>query len=223
MNDLYELVVNQQWQVAISHIHALADGDAADQTFFQDQPGFTTIMWACIRSAPVELVQLMIAKAKLDSRKRCLLAIITNNSGRTALHWAACNHSDTAVLELLIREHPLALQTINNFGRTPLQYAVDSNRPAPIISLLTDTTNALAACDYAILATLVHGDERTLPCLALTPDRLAVRVSLLLCIKHGYVYVRRSKRRRTETVALDTKLAFEALNDNVWSLIMTFL
>ena len=55
----------------------------------------------------------------------------------------------------------------------------------------------------------------------LTDARLATE--LLLCIKHGYVYVRRSKRHRTEIVALDTQLAFEKLNDNVWSYIMEFL
>ena len=48
--------------------------------------------------------------------------------------------------------------------------------------------------------------------------------TLLLCIKHGYVYVRRSKRQRTATtVALNTQLAFEKLNDNVWSYIMGYL
>jgi len=55
---------------------------------------------------------------------------------------------------------------------------------------------------------------------------IALRTTLLLCIKHGYVYVRRSKRQRNEvpeTVALDTQLAFEVLSDNVWSHIMSFL
>jgi len=50
-------------------------------------------------------------------------------------------------------------------------------------------------------------------------------VSLLLCIKHGYVYVRRSKRQCKEApeTGLDTRAAFAALNDDVWSHIMTFL
>jgi len=40
-----------------------------------------------------------------------------------------------------------------------------------------------------------------------------------LCIKHGYVCVRRSKRHHAEdaAVALDTALAFATQNDNVWS------
>jgi len=113
-------------------------------------------------------------------------------------------------------------------GLTPLQYATLCNRPAAITSLLTDTTNALAASDYAAsdyaaLAFLVHGDELTIRCNILPPATLALRTSLLLCIMHGYVYVPRSKRHRTETVVLDTPLSFAELNDNIWSHIMTFL
>ena len=184
----------------------------------------TATLYACIFSAPLELVQLMITKAfGHDPRKRCLLAI-TNDAGWTALHCAVYRYSDLAVLELLIREHPLALSATNYEGRTPLQWSLVYSRPTPITSPLTDTTNALAAGDYGALAARVHGDEDTIRCLALTPDRLAVRVTLLLCVKHGCVYVRRSKRQRNEAPAtgLDTQLAFELLNDNVWSHIMTF-
>ena len=72
---MYVLVTNHRWQVAITHVQSLPVGDAVDQIFYQDQYGVTTIMRACWDSAPLELVQLMITKAKLDSRKRCLLAI----------------------------------------------------------------------------------------------------------------------------------------------------
>jgi len=41
---LYELAANQLWQVAIAHIQFLADGDAADQLFFQGSDGWTAIM-----------------------------------------------------------------------------------------------------------------------------------------------------------------------------------
>jgi len=125
---------------------------------------------------------------------------------------------------------------INSFGRTPQQRAIANNRPAAITSLLTDVTNALAASDYAALAAsdyaalaalaaLVHGDECTFRCLTLTPDHLAVRVSILLSVKHGCVYIHWSKRHCTEDAAgvLDTGLAYEILNDNVWSQVMTFL
>jgi len=56
MSTLYDLVVNQQWQVAITHIQSLAYGDAADQIFFQDSDEWTVIMIACYDSAPLELV-----------------------------------------------------------------------------------------------------------------------------------------------------------------------
>ena len=38
---------------------------------------------------------------------------------------------------------------------------------------------------------------------------IALRTSLLLCIKHGYVYVRRSKSHHTEPIALVVPLALE--------------
>ena len=34
MSALYELVYSRQWQVPITHIQSLADGDAADLLFF---------------------------------------------------------------------------------------------------------------------------------------------------------------------------------------------
>ena len=161
MRALYELVVDHQWQAAINRFQSFADSDAVDQLFYQNPFGTTAIVLACIYSAPMELVQLMITKAKLDPTKRCLLAI-TTNYGSTALHRAAINHSDPAVLELLVREHPLALSATTTSGSTPLQYATLNNRPAQIISLLVDATNALASRDYTALAARVHGDRRTL-------------------------------------------------------------
>ena len=106
-------MANQQWQVAIAHILSLADGDAVDLIFFQSvSTGTTPIISSCYKSAPLELVQLMITEAKLDSRKRCLLAI-TNSSGINALYYAAWKHSDPAVLELLIRENPLFFNSVS--------------------------------------------------------------------------------------------------------------
>jgi len=131
-------------------------------------------MRACRYSAPLEFYQLLITKAKLDSRKRCL-PNITTNGGNTALHCAARNHSDPAVLEFLILEHPLALCATSATGRTPLLIATYLHRPASIISLLAVATNALAALRSAV----------TLHCLASPSyaDRIAVRTSLLLCLK----------------------------------------
>jgi len=177
-------VRNEQWPVAISHIQSLADGDAADQIFHQDHHGFTATTIACDYDAPLELVQVMIVKAKLDSRKRCLLAI-TCIDGMTALHHAASLDSDPAVFDLLIREHPLALSaTDGGHGDIPLQFATNNDNPA-IISLLTEATNDLAARDYAALAALVHSSTFALRWLA-EPSyaaSIAVRTSLFLCLK----------------------------------------
>ena len=159
--------------MATTHIQSLADSDAADQLFFQNQYGVTVLIYASMKS--LELVQLMITKAKLDSRKRCLL-VVTNQWGETALHYAAYCHGNPAVLELLIREHPLALCATNSDGHTPLQHchATILNHLALVISILADAIAALAA--------LVHGDWRALQCLALSPARLATLVSILICL-----------------------------------------
>ena len=150
--------------MAITHIHSLADSDEVEQVFFQNQYGNTAIMRACYRSAPVELVQAMITTAKLGSRKMCLLAI-TSQYEWTALHYAAMAHSsDPSALSLLILSPPLALQTTDENSDSPLQYATFWNRPAAIITLLTDTTNALAASDYERVIGLVGSSPALIYC-----------------------------------------------------------
>jgi len=67
MSALIDLVAVERWQEAVTHIQSLPDGDAAYQLFFKNQYGWTAIVHACLDSAPLELVQLMITKAKLDS------------------------------------------------------------------------------------------------------------------------------------------------------------
>ena len=57
----------------------------------------------------------------------------TGQAGRCAgpaLHFAASNHGDPAVLELLIREYPLALCATSSSGHTPLQIATLYNHSA---------------------------------------------------------------------------------------------
>jgi len=108
VSDLCQLVVAEEWSAALSHLCSLTDIDAVDQLFFQHVIwGDTALMLACNRSAPLAFIQLMIAKAKLDPIDRCLLAI-ASHYGFTALYCAAYYHTDPAVLELLIRSHPLA-------------------------------------------------------------------------------------------------------------------
>ena len=146
---------------------------------------------------------------------------IISNGVDTALHQAAYSHSDPALFELLIREHPLALKTTSSSSSIPLQLAVLYNRPTAITtSLLTDATNALAAGDYASLAARVHGVKFALRCLA-SPSydtRIAVRTTLLLCLKivHPDVPV-------TPMGPLDLRLAHARLCQDVWSVILEFV
>ena len=116
------------------------------------------------------------------------LLVITDQWGRTALHWDAYDHSNPAVLELLIREHPLALCPTDSSGSTPQQLTTNYNRPAPITSLLTDASAALASLDFPVLAARVHGDELDLHCF-ISPlgFRLLTRVNILICL-HRLAY-----------------------------------
>ena len=167
------------------------------ELFFQNELGATAFAVAAANSAPVEVLESMINKAKLDVKKRNILgaAYIVLF---LPLHYAASHHPDPAAIKLLVIHHPQALLAKRTYGDIPLDFATRNNTIPAVVSLARE----LAA---ARLATI------------------ALRTTLLLCIKHGYVYVRRSKRHRTATFALDVPLAFEVLNDNVWSHIMTFL
>ena len=44
MRALYYLVFGQRWQMTITHIQSLADGDAVEQLFFQNGDEWTAIM-----------------------------------------------------------------------------------------------------------------------------------------------------------------------------------
>ena len=189
MTELCDLIRGNEWQYAIAHLQVLADSDAVDEIFYHGVFG-TTFFYACDDRAPLELVQLMLTTAKLDSRKRNVVSINYRHD-YTPFHGAAYSHDDPAVLELLIREYPLALCAIDYDGLTPLQeayLAFHEERPH-VLSLLADTTNALASGDFAVLAARVHGDSsairRLCPLSAFSPSRFAVRIELLLCIKHG--------------------------------------
>ena len=88
-----------------------SDRDAVDKICAR-MYGHTTFAFALMCSAPLELVQLMTAKANLDSRKRCLPAssgpAVVGTNGFKALQCASLCHSDPAVLAFLICEYPLA-------------------------------------------------------------------------------------------------------------------
>ena len=60
------------WQAAVVHINGLPDRAAVDQLFCKINRA-TPLIAACSLSAPLELVQLMITKTKLDERKRYLV------------------------------------------------------------------------------------------------------------------------------------------------------
>ena len=80
MNVLYSLVEVDQWQSASDNINN--NPLSVDQMFYRSLKyrGWTPVMYACLRLAPLELVQQMITTAKLDPHKRCLLAV-TDRTG----------------------------------------------------------------------------------------------------------------------------------------------
>ena len=154
---------------------------------------FTLASWL---KAPVEVVESMTNLSKLDAKKRNVLGIV-NIYLCLPLHFTAKYHPDPAAIKLLVGHHPQALLAEDKYGNTPLDLAIQVNENPAVASLVRELTAARLAI-------------------------IALRTTLLLCIKHGYVYVR-SKRHRTVPVALDTQLAFEVPNDKVWSHIMEFL
>jgi len=167
-------------------------------SFFLDELGATALGVACYCKAPVEVLESTFDLGKLDAKKRSILDI-ANTQRCLPLHHIALHHPDPAAIKLLVGHYTSALLakcSLNDV--TPLVYAIQFNTSPAVVSLMRELTAARRAT-------------------------IALRTTLLLCIKHGYVYVRRGKRHSTATVALDVPLAFEVLNDNVWSHIMTFL
>ena len=138
----------------------------------------------------------MTTIAQDDSEKREPFAV-TTDAGYTLLHWAAIQNS-VGVIRFLIPAYPQALlvKTSNYGEETPLQRIIrhtivrngeqeeeEETRSAEVIALFTDSADALSRKDYPHLAVLTGSDSRTSRCAF-----LAVRTTLLLCIKHGYVY-----------------------------------
>jgi len=180
----------------IARIKELPTQDAVAELFYQEEIGRTAFVVASARKAPVEVLESMILLRELDATKRNILDIADINF-HLPLHLTAKYHPDPAAIKLLVGHHPQALLAEDKYGNTPLDLAIQVNENPAVASLVRELTAARLAI-------------------------IALRTTLLLCIKHGYVYVR-SKRHRTVPVALDTQLAFEVPNDNVWSHIMEFL
>ena len=127
--------------------------------------------------APVEVLESMINLSKLDAKKRNVLGIV-NIYLCLPLHFTAKYHPDPAAIKLLVRHHPSVLLAKTAEGFIPLDHPIEFNNSPAVVSLVRDLTTARHAT-------------------------LTLRTTLILCIKHCYVYVRRSKRHRTETMELD--------------------
>ena len=150
----------------------------------------------------MDVLESLILLGRLNAKKRNILDIADIHL-HLPLHYCAQYRPDPAGIKLLVSHHPSALLVKSKAGRIPLDVAILYNKSPAVLSLLRSLTAARLAT-------------------------IALRTTLLLCIKHGFVCFRRSKRHRTSTNALDTLLAFENLDDNiiiytVWSHIMTFL
>jgi len=192
------LCLRSSWSMVLVRIKHLPVKAAVAELFSLDEIGRSAFAIASVEAAPVEVLESLLILSKLDAKKRNILGIADIDLC-LPLHNTARWHPNPAAIKLLARHHPQALLVKSKECGTPMDYAVQLNDGNPaVVSLVRELTAARLAT-------------------------IALRTTLLLCIKHGYVYVRRSKRQRTETVALDTQLAFEVLNDNVLSHIMTFL
>jgi len=148
-------------------------------------------------NSPSSATELLARIKQLPTQDTVAECFSLDELGVTAVAQAAAE-APVEVLESIFATIQSLLMTDRKYGDTSLAWAIDNNKSSAAVSLRRELTAARRAT-------------------------IALRTSLLLCIKHGNVYIRRSKRQRTETVALNTLLAFEVLNDNVWSHVMTFL
>jgi len=103
----------------------------------------------------------MINRGEVDAEKRNILAIADIDLC-LPLHHIARGHHDPAAIKLLARHYPQSLLMKNIYGVTLLDFAIDHNPSPAVVSLLRELT-------VARLATI------------------ALRTTLLLCIKNGYV------------------------------------
>jgi len=188
---LLVLCLRQSWNKVLARIKQLSAQAAVTELFCQGEYSATTFAAACDLEAPVDVLESMLAKLGVQTRNILCIADIHL---RLPLHYIARNHPDPAVVKLLVRHYPRALLAKDISGDTPLDDAIESNESAAAVALLRELTAARR-------------------------ETIALRTTLLLCIKHGYVYPCRRGYRKV----LETELAFDMLNDNVWSHIMTFL
>ena len=121
----------------------------------------------------MEVLESMILLGELDAEKSNILDIADVYSCRP-LHRTAQDHPDPAAIKLLVRYYPSLRLAKDTGGFIPLDH--DINESPTVVSLMRELTAARRAT-------------------------IALRTTLLLCIKRGYVYVRRSKRHLTEAVS----------------------
>ena len=189
---LHVLCFRESWDKVLARTKLRPTQATVNELFFQDELGRTSFAVAAGNEAPCLLVlESMILLGKLDTKKRNILAIAAIDLS-LPLHHTARRLPDPAAIKLLVRHHPQALLAKDRDDDTPLTCAIQCNENPAVVTLLRELTTARRAT-------------------------IALRTSLLLCIKAGYVYPRRRDH------GLDTELAFSMLNDNVWSHVMAFL
>ena len=185
----------------LARIKQLPTQAAVAELFYQNEIGDTALALASFYKAPVEVLESLIFLGKLDAKKRNILDIADDDLD-LPLHHITEDHPDPAAIKLLVSHHPSALLAEDNSGDIPLDDAIESNENPAVVDIMRELTAARR-------------------------ETIALRTSLLLCIKHGYVIDQRDERQREmapETgLTFDIQLTFTTLNDNVWSHIMTFL
>ena len=154
---LHVLCHRESWNTVLARIKQLHTKATVAELVTQDERGHTAFVLASRLGAPAD----PHAQPGLDTKKRNILAI-ANIDLQLPLHYAAERHTDPAASKLLVRHRPQALLAKDSYGFTPLDYAIECNESPAVVSLMRNLTAARCAT-------------------------IALRTTLLLCIKHGYV------------------------------------
>ena len=143
---LYNLIYNLKWDDARESLSSgqikgysfrPTDGNEDDfmaNILYQNAGGWTTLMDAIRREAPIDIIASLIDKGGKD------LAMMKNKIGRTALHWACDKGASVEVVKLLLDvggEQLIVMKT--NDGKTALDNANNNNELLP---MMTDLINS---------------------------------------------------------------------------------
>jgi hypothetical protein len=145
---LHYFCMNGLFDVALEYLGEL-DGARAAAELGEIMPdrgckgdGRSAVHLALMRDAPLELVELMLSRARSP-----ILEVRDVQRGNTPLACAVLRSTDVDVVKLLVRKDPAALHAINADGKRPVDLVLLARfkRVSELSTLLMACTNAFVA------------------------------------------------------------------------------